>query len=274
MKDIIASMTLFSGKVEMLDRAIRSFLDTSLSVHIFLVDNSPTDFFRDKWKDDRITYIFNNKNLGFSGGQNIGLNKSLAAGAKYTLVLNPDIYFEKGVLETLFDFMEKNKETGLVLPKVLYPDGSIQYLYRLLPTPFDLFLRRFLPAPLRKLFKKQLDHYELIGMDLEKTHEIPFLSGCFMFIRSRVLKEVGTFDERFFLYMDDVDLSRRLLQKGKNIYYPGATIIHEHMRSSYKSLKSLKLHTKSAILYFNKWGWFFDKQRRTINEKTVKQCLK
>ncbi len=273
MKDIIASMTTYNEKPEMLDRAVKCFLDTQLEVEIIISDNSPDSLYRGQWKDERVTYIGNGKNLGFAAGHNVAIRESLERGPRYHLVLNPDIYFEAGALEGLFQYMEANREAGLILPRVLYPDGTIQQLYRLLPTPFDLIVRRFLPGPLGKLFKNRIEQYELKGIDLEKEHEIPYLSGCFMFVRAATFKEVGLFDERFFLYMDDVDLSRRFWVKGKNIYYPGVTIIHEHMRESYKTLRFLKYHMKSAVRYFNKWGWFFDRERREINRRAIADIL-
>ncbi len=274
MKDIIATMTMYGEDVKMLDRAIQSFLDTKLNVEIILVDNSPTDVLRKQWRSHRITYIFNDRNLGFAAGHNVGIRHSFDRGTKYNLVLNPDIYFEYGVLESLFEYMEDNREVGLILPKVLYPDGSIQYLYRLLPTPADLFVRRFFPFPFSLLFKKQSERYQLKNMDLDKIQEVPYLSGCFMFLRNEILRETGLFDEQFFLYMDDVDLSRRVGTKSKNIYYPHVTVYHEHMKTSYKSFKFLKHHLKSASRYFNKWGWFKDEERDAINRAALERIEK
>lgn len=94
--------------------------------------------------DNKIIYIFNNANLGFGKGHNIALRKSIEENISYHLVLNPDVYFEEGVLEELYNFMEENQDVGLVMPKVLYSDGRLQHLCKLLPTPFDLFGRRFL----------------------------------------------------------------------------------------------------------------------------------
>lgn len=273
MTDIIASMTMYGEDPAMLTRAIDSFLNTKLDVQLIQVDNSPTDAFRGRWTDERITYIHNGKNLGFAAGHNVGIRESLKRNSKYHLMLNPDIYFEPGTLEKLFDYMENHPDTGLILPRVLYPDGTVQQLYRLLPTPSNLIFRRFVPPPFNKLFKRGSERYQLIGMDLDKIHEIPYLSGCFMFLRSKALEEVGIFDERFFLYMDDVDLSRRVLRKYKNIYYPHVTVYHEHMQTSYKNSKFLRYHMKSAIRYFNKWGWIFDRERKKINREAYRRIM-
>jgi GT2 family glycosyltransferase len=166
--------------------------------------------------------------------------------------------------------MEGNKDVGLVMPKVLYPDGRIQYLCKLLPTPFDLFGRRFLNFyPFKKYIEKRNEIYELRFTGYDKIMEVPYLSGCFMFIRTKVLEKVGLFDERFFMYLEDTDLSRRIHKMAKTIYYPHVHIYHEYGKGSYKNKKLLKYHIESAIKYFNKWGWFFDKERREINKKVL-----
>lgn len=272
MKDIFASLVLYNEDPGVVQRAVASFLDTRLDVAITIIDNSADDRLKVYWRHDpRISYHFIGRNLGFSAGHNLGFHESLHLNSRCHLVLNPDIYFEPGVLEALFEYMETHPEAGLLLPKVLYPDGSVQYLYRLLPTPFDLLIRRFLPRFAQKWLKASADRYELKIMNLEQEHEVPFLSGCFMFLRTQAIREVGGFDERFFMYMDDVDLSRRIQQKYKNIYFPYVAIIHEHKRTSYKNWKCLRHHLRSAFLYFNKWGWFIDPERRRINRSAFRK---
>jgi GT2 family glycosyltransferase len=149
---------------------------------------------------------------------------------------------------------------------------TIQYLCKLLPTPFDLFGRRFLNSgPFKKIVEKGNEIYELRFTGYDKIMEVPYLSGCFMFIRTEVLKKVGFFDERFFMYLEDTDLSRRIHRVSKTVYYPEVSIYHEYGKGSYKNPKLLKYHLDSAIKYFNKYGWFFDKERDEINKKTLKK---
>ena len=270
MIDATASIVLYHNKTEQFKKAIKSLLDTNLHVKLYLIDNSANDNLKGLKKlADRIEYIFNNANLGYGKAHNIAIRKSIDENTKYHLVLNPDVYFEEGVLEELYDFMEKNPDAGLVMPKVLYPDGKIQYLCKLLPTPFDLFGRKFLnKGPVKKYIEKRNEIYELRFTGYNKIMEVPYLSGCFMFIRTEVLKKVGLFDERFFMYLEDTDLSRRIHRVAKTIYYPYVHIYHEHQKGSYKNLKLLKIHIESAIKYFNKWGWFNDPERDIINRKT------
>ena len=101
--------------------------------------------------------------------------------------------------------------------------------------------------------------------------DVPYLSGCCMFLRTEALKKVGLFDERFFLYPEDIDLTRRIHKHYRTVFYPYVSVIHQHERSSYKSLKMMRIHVQNMIKYFNKWGWIWDKERKTINKKILKQ---
>lgn len=273
MSQLNVSMVLYQNSLVQLKRAIKSVLSTKLDVKLYLIDNSPADSLKILSElNPRIIYIFNNANLGFGKAHNIAIKETLKEGIPFHLIMNPDVYFDKGVLEELYSFMEENKDIGLVMPKVLYPNGKIQYLCKLLPTPFDLFGRRFLnKGPLKKYIEKRNEIYELRFTGYNKIMEVPYLSGCFMFIRTEVFKKVGLFDERFFMYLEDTDLSRRIHRVAKTIYYPYVHIYHEHQKGSYKNLKLLKIHIESAIKYFNKWGWFNDQERETINRKTLEK---
>lgn len=263
-----ASIVLYQNKKEQITKTIDSFLNTSLDVKLYLVDNSSNNDLKVlSVIDSRIEYIFNNDNLGYGRAHNIAIRKSIAEGASYHLVLNPDIYFNEGVIEELYNFMEKNKDVGNIIPNVLYPDGEIQYLCKLLPTPFDLIFRRFIPFD--KWKERRNEIYELRFTGYNKIMNVPCLSGCFMFLRTDALKEVGLFDERYFMYMEDHDLNRRIHSKYRTLFYPYVHIYHEYGKESYKNKKLLKYHINSAIKYFNKWGWFFDEDRKNINKQTL-----
>jgi len=273
MKNINVSIVLFKNDQDLVKKAIYSCVNSVLINRIYLIDNSPRDILSCLASlDSRIEYIFNNANLGFGKAHNIALKRSIEENIPYHLVLNPDVYFEGGVLEELYHFMENNPDVGLVMPKVLYPDGTLQYLCKLLPTPLDLFGRRFLNfGPFRKIVEKRNEVYELRFTGYDKIMEVPYLSGCFMFIRTEILKKVGLFDESFFMYLEDTDLSRRIHRVAKTVYYPYVYVYHEYGKGSYKSLKLLYYHIKSAVKYFNKYGWFFDKEREEINKKILEK---
>jgi GT2 family glycosyltransferase len=249
--------------------AVRSFLESHPEGLLFLIDNSPQDTIRKYFiSDQRVRYIFNNKNLGFGAAHNIALKQSLHLGAVYHLVLNPDVYFAKNVIPELLDQMDAHPDVGLLTPKVLYPDGRIQYVCRLLPSPENLFLRRFLPF-YRKLFDRTNQSYEQKFSGYDKLMDVPCLYGCFMLLRNDCLQKVGLFDENIFLYVEDIDLTRRMHKYFRTVYYPGVSIYHVHERGSYKHLIPFLFHVKSAITYFNKWGWFRDPERDFINRATL-----
>ncbi|MFH1440792.1 MAG: glycosyltransferase, partial [Candidatus Omnitrophota bacterium] len=120
MHDIVGSIVAFKNSKEGIRKAIDSFLDSGLNTYLYVIDNSPTDDLREVCVFKNIEYIFNNNNLGFGAGHNIAMRKA-AGKTKYSLILNPDVYFNQGTLEQLFDFMEQNQDVGLAMPKVLYP---------------------------------------------------------------------------------------------------------------------------------------------------------
>ncbi len=269
MYDIIASIVTYKNDKTILAKTIASFLNSGLKNYLYVIDNSPTIALKEICTLKNVEYVFNNDNLGFGAGHNIALRK-MSGQTKYSLVLNPDVYFDQGTLEKLFDFMEKNENVGLVLPKVLYPDGSLQYLCRLLPDPFDMILRKIDIKFLNPLLNSRKSRYELKFADYNKPMDAPYLSGCFMFLRTNILEKIGVFDERFFIYFEDVDLSRRIHKHYRTVYFPDAVITHGYQRGSNKDSQLLKYLVSSGIKYFNKWGWFFDNERKSVNSKTLK----
>ena len=266
--NITASMVLYNSDVEEIKRAVSSFLDTELYIKLFIVDNSQEDSLKELSKlDSRIEYIFTGKNLGYGRANNLIINKVLSE-TEYHLVMNPDVYFEKGTLEELYTFMQANEDIGLTMPRVYHYDGTEQWLCKLLPTPKDLIIRRFIPDG---KYKDKISRiYNMWDADYDKQMDVPFLSGSFMFMRSSVLKQVKGFDERFFLYCEDLDLCRRIGQISRTVYFPGAKIYHGYQKASYLNTKIMLIHSISAIKYFNKWGWVFDKERKRKNIEFIK----
>jgi len=265
MFDITISIVLFHTDEKEVRNVLNLINRSSLKKKIYLVDNSADDSLRVLSRINNVEYIFNNTNLGYGAGHNIAINKA-AGQSEYHLIMNSDIEFNPVILEQAFMCMETNPEIGMLSPQILLPDGELQHFCRKLPTPFDLFVRRFIPGFLKPLFKKYLDNYLLLNKDYSSAMNIPNLPGCFMFVRTHVLLEVGGFDEKFFLYVEDVDLTRRLHEKSITLYYPKIVIQHSLARGSYKVSKLVLYHIASAIYYFNKWGWFNDRERIAINK--------
>lgn len=270
MSNIVSgSIVLYNNDVEELKQSIQSFLKSDLAKILYLVDNSPKDdlrFLEDL--DSRIYYIFNPENPGFGAAHNIAIKASLEENFKYHLVLNPDVYYTDQVLEKLVNYVDHNPSIGNVLPKVLYPDGTIQYLAKLLPTPYDWIGRRF--NPIKSMVEKRNTIFELKFTGYNKIMDVPYLSGCFMFLNLEVIKKVGLFDDHIFMYGEETDLCRRIINEGyRTVFYPDAVIFHHFKKGSHKSWRLTKIGMKSAVYYFNKWGWFFDSKRKMINKKTL-----
>lgn len=264
---VTASIVLYKNKRDELKRAIESFLNTKLHVHLYLIDNSPTPELENIYIDNRVEYFYLNANRGFGAAHNVILKRPHMMG-KYHIILNPDIYFKNGTTEALVNYMENNQMVGNVMPKVTYPDGSLQYLCKLLPTPLDWIGRMFLPS---KSLRDKLNYrFEMRFSNYDKETNVPYLSGCFMFLRTSVIKELGVFDESIFMYGEDTDLNRRIHNKYRTMYFPHATIVHKHERGSHKNIHLFWIHVKAAIYYFNKWGWLFDKDRKRINKEVIK----
>lgn len=207
-------------------------------------------------------------NNGYGGGHNVALREAQKNGSKYHLIVNPDVWFGPEVLPKLITYMEEHEDVGQMMPKVLYPNGEIQRLAKMLPTPLDIFGRFCMP---RFLINHRNSRFELRQSGFTKIINAPFLSGCFMFMRMSALDEVGLFDEKFFMYAEDIDMTRRVHQKYKTLYYPYATIYHTFTRGSHKSMRLLLIHIFSIIKYFNKWGWVNDEERRAVNRDVMQQ---
>lgn len=267
MKFVTASIVIYKNDLQVLKKAAFSFLESVPDALLYMIDNSPLNFYERHFQHPRIKFIYNNKNIGFGAGHNIALRQVVGEHrSAYHIVLNPDVYFERDVIDSLLQYMDQNPVVGLVMPKVLYPDGRLQPLCRLLPTPATLFSRRFLGFNRRWI--NRINHwYEMHFSGYNKIMDVPFLSGCFMFIRTESLRKVGLFDERIFLYTEDTDLTRRIHKYYRTVFFPQVTIYHHHEKASYKNAKRLFQHTRSAITYFNKWGWFRDEERELINQR-------
>jgi GT2 family glycosyltransferase len=263
---INASIVLYNHSLSEITPLVETLKKSSLISTIFLIDNSSeklTDY-----EALGCSYIFNPKNIGYGAANNVAIRQTIKQNISYHLVVNPDVAFDPSILDKIDSFMNNNSNVGQLMPKVYYPNGEIQYLCKLIPTPFDLIFRRFLPI---SWTKKRIDKFEMRTSGYNKIINVPYLSGCFMFLRTSVLEEIGLFDEHFFLYPEDIDLTRRIHQKYTTVFYPDVSIIHHHAQRSYLNYRMLWIHTTNMIKYFNKWGWFFDKERKYINKKTIDQ---
>lgn len=263
--DISFSIVLYNNKEKEISDLLTCLQAIMLKKTITVVDNSDSNELQKVVNSfGNIHYIYSDSNIGYGRAHNLAIESCIDQ-SKYHVILNPDVTFSADTIMLLYNYMEQNNDVGQIMPKILYEDGNVQKLCKLLPKPSDLIIRRFL-MPLGLSFN--LD-YELNAFKYDSIMEVPSLSGCFMFIRSEILKNIGGFDPRFFLYLEDFDLTRRIHKISKTIFFPNAVVTHGFNKASYNNPKMLKLHIVSAIKYFNKWGWFFDKERDMFNSRTL-----
>jgi len=257
----------YGHSIDLLQQAVDSVRNSwKGSLRLVLVDNRSESGVRAWAESIGLEYLDPRRNLGFGAAHNLVFRDSVQQ-FDYHLVLNPDVRFGPEVLPGLAGLWPQLKHPGVVAPLIRYPDGRIQHLCKRLPTPFDLIGRRFLPAFLKQALRRSFDRYEFRQADYLQPMEVPVLSGCFMWFDDAVLRTLGGFDERFFLYLEDVDFCRRAAQIATNHHRPEFEIVHDYQKDSYRNAKALQLHLRSARAYFGKWGWAFDSERGRLNRK-------
>lgn len=261
-----ASVVLYKPDIRQLAHAVSLLLEADGLHKLYLIDNSPVQIPDLPVSSEKLEYVYVGRNLGYGAGNNIALRKTVEEDIPFHLVLNADVSFTPGDIGRMIHYMQQHPEVGSMMPKVIYPDGELQYLCKLLPTPLDLFGRRFLPG---SWLERRMNRFELRFTGYNRQMNIPYLSGCFMLLNTMALKQVGIFDERFFMYPEDIDLTRRIHRSFLTLFYPEVTIVHHHEKASYKNRKLLWVHIVNICRYFNKYGWFCDKERRRVNRATL-----
>jgi GT2 family glycosyltransferase len=152
--------------------------------------------------------------------------------------------------------LQADSDIVLVSPHATGADGAQEFLCKRQPAVLVLLLRAFLPGFGRRFFPEIMAQYEMSDVCTgDKEAEVPLASGCFMLARSAQLRQVGGFDERYFLYFEDFDLSLRLGQIGRVIYMPQVRIVHYGGYASRKGWRHLQLFARSGFRFFQQHGW-------------------
>jgi GT2 family glycosyltransferase len=193
-------------------------------------------------------------NIGFGRGHNLTLSE---AASDFHLILNPDVVLAPNVVTTALSFAEQHPEIGLIVPLVSNANGEQEFLCKRYPAVLDLLLRGFALDSIRRLFTRRLAHYEMrdvIG-EREPYFDPPIVSGCFMLFRTPVLKQLGGFDPRYFLYFEDFDLSIRAARMTRIAYVPSVRITHLGGQAARKGLKHVRMFITSAYKFYSRHGW-------------------
>jgi GT2 family glycosyltransferase len=257
-KDIICTVSIvtYHSDIGLLKQAVDSVLVQGLYVHIIIVDCASSPEYQEQLRQFEAVaqVIYAPRNGGFGYGHNIAM--LAAPKCDYMLVLNPDVVLHQGALQTLINFMQNTPQAGVVAPKVFYPDGRLQPLNKREPNVLDLALRLMLPSSCANLplVKGRLQRYSMQDVGYETSYQLPFASGCCMLFRRDILMRLGGFDEGFFLYFEDADICRRVLEIAQVWFCHQAHITHAWQRASRKSRKLMWIMIQSAGRYFAKWG--------------------
>lgn len=271
MKTILTiSIVLFESNFKELQSLLSKLNRLECQPIIFLIDNSKNDSLSKlQTLNPNVVYSHLGKNVGYGAAHNIAIREAMKLGPMYHLVINPDVDLVAGAVDRIISYMNLHSDVGQVMPRVTYENGNIQRLCKLLPNPINLIGRRFLSG--LKFIKEMNERYELNDYLYDRPLRSVCLSGCFMFFRMATLKAVEGFDERFFMYMEDVDLTRRICKVSKAMVFPQVSIVHGYQKGSYSSFRLSMYHMVSAVKYFNKWGWIFDTDRRRLNRIVLEQ---
>lgn len=234
------SVVVHKTPPEKLRRALNSLLNSPVDI-IYVVDNSPSETLKTVSEiDPRIQYL-HVPNNGYGAANNIAIKKAMEQDSDYHLVMNPDVWWNEESLSSLLKALEEDPSIGLIAPQILNPDGSIQYSCRELPGPLSLIKNRLFPS-------RKTEHLQ------PPVNQSFYLLGAFLLFRIEALRDIGLFDERFFLYPEDIDISRRMQKKWKVVYDPRVNVFHEHNRASAKSLRMFMIHVVNMVRYYRKWG--------------------
>ena len=258
--DISLSVVLYrdyEAPLEMIE-SLRGVVDPGLKIRLYAVDNSDLadgdallaarEAFRDKAGAlGFVEYVDARGNLGFGAANNLALNM---ADSEYHVFVNPDVLFTEDALSELKAFMDSTPEAGMCIPRMTDEAGEMQPVYRREVTVVDAFNRMFL----KNAMAKRARLHCMMDEDYIRPFRVPFGQGSFLFGRTALLKELGGFDDRYFMYLEDADLCKRVNEASALYYCPDATVIHKWEKGSHKNMTLLKHHLKSYLAYFRKWG--------------------
>ncbi len=220
---------------------------------MYVVDNASGDGTLEKLKEEfpQIVTIQNPKNGGFGYGHNAVLPYLTS---QYHAFVNPDILFDRDVLTELAGYLDEHPDVGQVTPEIRFPNGEIQRIGRRTPVYGALVGRHIFQEKLKPI----VDEYLMMDTDFSEPTDIENVTGCFSVIRTDLFRELKGYDERFFLYFEDFDISRRVRKTHRAVYYPHTYVFHAWEREYNHSFKYLLILVWSSFLYFGKWGFHWD----------------
>lgn len=227
---------------------------------IIVVDNGShnesVSFLKTLEAQGKIRLIHAGKNLGYGKGNNLGVRH---AKGEYVLILNPDVSVEPDLLAAMAKHMKQNPEVGILAPQLYFYNDQIQDSCRRFMKPLDLVIKRT-PLQRFKALSARVDSYTMADFNRANVSEVDMVTGACFMIKKSIYEKLGGFDPRFFMFMEDVDVCRRVWEAGlKVVYFPQVKALHYHKRLSGGSFlgmlrqKMFWAHCISAGKYFWKW---------------------
>lgn len=266
--ELSVSLVVYRPNLELLARTLDSFDEAWSAVretrgvgsaHLYLVDNGGLPDMRGRLDGMRthgiaVTTLDGHGNVGFGRGHNLAI---ALVRSRYHLILNPDIDMDRRALVNAFMFLEDHTHVGLLAPYVADDGHQQQFLCRRYPALVDLFARGFMPAAVRRRFRKRLASYEMRDVinDRDIVLDPPIVSGCFMLFRTELLHRLSGFDPRYFLYFEDYDLSLRTHKLARVAYVPAVRVLHHGGGAARKGWLHIKMFAASAFRFYNRFGW-------------------
>ena len=266
--ELAISIVLFQSDLGQLDRLLGSLVEAldyaDLSaVPLICVDNSLDAEYAqrgraicERWRhSDRVSieWINTSVNGGYGAGHNAGLRQ---VSSRFHLLLNPDVAVEQRAISEALRLLKSQPEVVLLAPVGVGTAGQPEYLAKEYPSVWVLTLRAFAPQWLQRLSVKSLNRYEMrLGDESHDTRGIKLASGCCMWIRRDALDRVGGFDEAYFLYVEDYDLSMKLAQLGDVIESRAVKIIHHGGNAARKGWRHIGWFMTGGVRFFSRWGW-------------------
>lgn len=230
------------------------------SYEIIVVDNDSGDGVGGMLAENfpEVRFIASPANVGYAAGNNLGIAE---ARGRYVLIMNPDITVRPGSIDEMVRFMDRNPDVGVMGPKLLHPDGTVDHSCYRFPRWTTPIYRRT-PAGRLGIGRREVGRYVMSDYDHQESRDVDWLLGAVLMVRKSAMDKVGPLDDRYFLYFEDTDWCRRFWDAGyRVVYYTGASMVHYHARLSAQVpwmfgplSKSTRVHIASCVKYFRKWG--------------------
>jgi N-acetylglucosaminyl-diphospho-decaprenol L-rhamnosyltransferase len=232
--------------LESLNRTIQK-----IQFEVILIDNSSTDdgLASILKRFPKTQFINNSENIGFAPANNQGAK---IANGDFLLFINPDTIMTEGAIESMLDYIRSDSSIGIIGPKVLNPDQTIQYSCRKFPTIWSGLFNRY--SLMTQFFpnNRYSKDYLMLDYDHKSIRSVDWVSGCCMMISTPIFKKINGFDENYFLFIEDVDLCQTIKKIDlKVVYFPNSKIFHKISSSNSKSTSRIIIKRHQGMIYYN-----------------------